>query len=64
MLAAVWAHYRQADFERLPGSEQSRIVAAYRTQARAEAVVAHERARELRQQHSRPRAPRMPGRRR
>jgi hypothetical protein len=49
MLAAVWAHYRQEEFEQLPGDEQSRIVAAYRTQSRAEAVVAHENARERQQ---------------
>ena len=62
ILAAVWAHYQQEAFERLPGEEQSRIVAAYRTQARADAVVAQENAREMRRDQARPRAPRMPRR--
>ena len=60
ILAAVWAHYPQEEFERLPGAEQSRIVAAYRTQARGEAVVAQEQARESRRASARPRAPRLP----
>lgn len=60
ILAAVWAHLPPTTFEKLPGDEQSRIVAAYRVQARAEAVVSLESARESRRDSARPRAPRMP----
>ncbi len=56
--AAVWAQMSPAEFEQLPGEEQSSLVAAYQIVHRAEAVLAHESRRETRQ--GRARAPRTP----
>ena len=48
VLAAQWAGYKLREFRALPGEEQSEIVAAYRCHTQAEAVVAHEQAKEAR----------------
>lgn len=45
-LAAQWAHYRYEDWQMLDGELQSAHVAAYRVAKQAEAVLAHEGARE------------------
>lgn len=44
IFTAVWAHLSPPDFEALPGLEQSRLVAAYRTQQRIEGVQAYKQA--------------------
>lgn len=46
----MWANYKpdESDFFALEGEEQSRIVGAYRTHNKIEAVVAYEQVKEAR----------------
>lgn len=49
MLAAHWDHQSYAAFRELPGEYQSKIVAAYRIDLTAKALVEQEQARSARQ---------------
>jgi hypothetical protein len=60
IMAAHWANHTYQSFRELDGEEQSKLVAAYRIEKHAEALLAQEQAAKARQHRggTRVRAPR------
>lgn len=55
-LAAQWAGYKFGEFQALDGDEQSDIIATYRANFQASAVVSYEQAQEMKRRAKKPKA--------